>query len=63
MSRVSEDGAIEVVASGGDLDGPASVAFGPEGDMLYAANYSGALAGLVPPNGAGPGVVMISLDD
>lgn len=63
VSRVSEDGATEVVASGGDLDGPASVAVGPEGDVLYAANYSGALAGLVPPNGAGPGVVMISLDD
>ena len=29
--------------------------------VLYAANYSGALAGMVPPGGAGAGVVIITL--
>lgn len=62
ISRVSEDGAVEVVASGGSLDAPASVAVGPDGDVLYAANFSGALAGMVPPGGAGAGVVVITLN-
>lgn len=63
VSRVTEDGDVEVVASGGNLDGPASVAVGPGGDVVYAANYSGALAGLLPPGGAGAGVVVITLED
>lgn len=63
VSRVTEDGAVEVVASGGNLDGPASVAIGPEGDVVYTANFSAALEGAIPPNGDGPGVVMIPLDD
>lgn len=63
ISRVSEDGSVEVVASGGSLDAPASVAVGPDGEVLYAANFSGALGGMVPPGGAGAGVVVITLDD
>jgi gluconolactonase len=63
VTRVTADGEVEVVASGGHLDAPASVAVGPDGDVVYVANYSGALGGLVPPDGAGAGVVIISLAD
>ena len=63
ISRVSSDGTVDVLASGGNLDGPASVSVSADGEAVYIANFSAALAGLVPPNGAGPGVVMIPLED
>ena len=60
-------GAIETVATQADgLDGPASVAVAPDADgteRLYVSNFSVALALLVPPGGAGPGIVMIPLGD
>ena len=63
--RVTPDGAIETVATAADgLDGPTSLAIGrgtDAGDILYVANFSAALAPHVPPDGAGPGVVMIPL--
>jgi hypothetical protein len=48
------------------LDGPASVAVAPDADgteRLYVSNFSVALAPLVAPGGAGPGIVMIPLGD
>ena len=63
--RVRPEGAIETVATQADgLDGPASVAVaaGADGaERLYVSNFSVALAPLVPPGGAGPGIVMIPL--
>jgi sugar lactone lactonase YvrE len=63
--RLTPAGAIETVGTQADgLDGPASVAVAPDADgteRLYIANFSVALAPLVPPGGAGPGVVMIRL--
>jgi sugar lactone lactonase YvrE len=65
--RVTPAGAIETVATQADgLDGPASVAVAPDADgteRLYVSNFSVALAPLVPPGGAGPGIVMIPLGD
>ena len=65
--RVTPAGAIETVATRADgLDGPASVAVAPDTEdteRLYVSNFSIALAPLVPPGGAGPGIVMIPLDD
>jgi sugar lactone lactonase YvrE len=58
--RVTPDGGMETVATAGDgMDGPASVAIDDEAGRLYVANFSIAL---VPPGGAGPGIVMIELD-
>ena len=63
--RVTPAGAIETVATRADgLDGPASVAVAPDTkdtERLYVSNFSVALAPLVPPGGAGPGIVMIPL--
>ena len=63
--RVTPAGDIETVATKADgMDGPASVAVAPDADgteRLYVANFSIALAPLVPPGGAGPGIVMIPL--
>ena len=63
IARVTPAGVIEPVATQADgLDGPASVAVAPDVDgteRLYVANFSVALAPLVPPGGAGPGIVMI----
>jgi sugar lactone lactonase YvrE len=65
--RVTPAGAIETVATQADgLDGPASVAVAPDADgteRLYVSNFSVALAPLVAPGGAGPGIVMIPLGD
>ncbi len=65
--RVTPAGAIETVATRADgLDGPASVAVAPDADgaeRLYVSNFSVALAPLVPPGGAGPGIVVIPLGD
>lgn len=65
--RVPPAGAIETVATRDDgLDGPASVAVATDGngtEGLYISNFSIALAPLVPPGGAGPGIVMIPLGD
>jgi streptogramin lyase len=61
--RVSQDGAHETIATAADgLDGPASVAVGAATDSatpLYVANFSVALAPIVEPGGAGPGIVMV----
>jgi sugar lactone lactonase YvrE len=63
--RVTPAGAIETVGTQADgLDGPASVAVASDADSaerLYIANFSIALAPLVPPGGAGPGIVVIPL--
>jgi sugar lactone lactonase YvrE len=65
--RVTPAGTTETVGTQTDgLDGPASVAIAPDADgteRLYVANFSVALAPLVPPGGAGPGIVMIPLGD
>jgi sugar lactone lactonase YvrE len=65
--RVTPAGAIETVATRADaLDGPASVVVASDADgaeRLYVANFSVALAPLVPPGGAGPGIVIIPLGD
>ena len=65
--RVTPAGATETVGTQADgLDGPASVVIAPDADgteRLYVANFSVALAPLVPPGGAGPGIVMIPLGD
>jgi sugar lactone lactonase YvrE len=65
--RVTPAGTTETVGTQTDgLDGPASVAVAPDADgteRLYIANFSVALAPLVPPGGAGPGIVMIPLGD
>jgi sugar lactone lactonase YvrE len=63
--RVTPAGDIETVATKADgMDGPASVAVAPDTEdteRLYISNFSVALAPLVPPGGAGPGIVMIPL--
>ena len=65
VARVTPDGAIGPVATQADgLDGPASVAVATDADgagRLYVSNFSVALAPLVPPGGAGPGIVAIPL--
>lgn len=65
VARVTPGGATETVATQADgLDGPASVAVGQDADgmeRLYVSNFSVALAPLVPPGGAGPGIVTIPL--
>jgi hypothetical protein len=65
--RLAPNGGTEPVASRADgLDGPASVVVATDADgteHLYIANFSVALAPLVPPGGAGPGIVMIPLAD
>ncbi len=65
--RVTPAGAIETVGTQADqLDGPASVVVATDAngtEQLYVANFSVALAPLVPPGGAGPGIVMIPLSD
>jgi sugar lactone lactonase YvrE len=65
--RVTPAGAIEPVATKTDgLDGPASVAVATDADgteRLYVSNFSVAMAPLVPPGGAGPGIVLIPLGD
>ncbi len=67
VARVTPEGAIETVATEADgLDGPASVAIATDADgaaHLYVSNFSVALAPLVPPGGAGPGIVEIPLGD
>ena len=58
--RVAPDGTVETMATAGDgMDGPASVAVDDNAGRLYVANFSIAL---VPPGGAGPGIVMIELE-
>ena len=65
VARATPDGAIETVATQADgLDGPASVAVTTDADgtaHLYVSNFSVGLAPLVPPGGAGPGIVAIPL--
>jgi sugar lactone lactonase YvrE len=57
--RVTPEGTVAIVATAGDgLDGPASVAVDDAAGRLYISNFSIAL---VPPGGAGPGVVAIAL--
>jgi len=62
--RVTPAGDIETVATQADgLDGPASVAVAGTADdtqRLYISNFS---VGLVPPGGAGPGILMLPLQD
>jgi sugar lactone lactonase YvrE len=65
--RVTPAGDSETVVSQSDgLDGPASVAVATAADgteRLYVSNFSVALAPLVPPGGAGPGILMLPLQD
>ena len=52
---------MSALASGGLLHGPASLAFGPDGDTLYVTNFDvGRAQGLVPGDPQ-PGILSISL--
>jgi sugar lactone lactonase YvrE len=65
--RVTPAGDIETVATQADgLDGPASVAVATAADgteRLYVSNFSVGLGPLAPPGGAGPGILMLPLQD
>lgn len=59
--RMAPNGVIATVAMASDgLDGPASVAVDDDAGLLYVSNFSVAL---VPPGGAGPGILMFELGD
>ncbi len=58
---VTPDGSVSALAAGGLLHGPASLAFGPDGNTLYVTNFDvGRAQGLVPGDPQ-PGILAISL--
>lgn len=57
--RMAPNGIVATVATASDgLDGPASVAVDDDAGLLYVSNFS---VGLVPPGGAGPGILAFEL--
>ena len=61
VMAVAPDGSLSTLATGGVVHGPASLAFGPDGDTLYVTNFDvGRAQGLVPGDPQ-PGILSISL--